>query len=174
LIVGISGISRSGKTKLAKRLRTYFNKQGNTVILFSTDNFLFCSKKLPVVQGYLNREIPEAIDFLELNKRIKVAKTTPNSHIIIEGSLIFANPQLDKILDCRIFFNIDKSTFIKRKVKDTRWGKVSPWYAEYAWQAWLQYGQINENVDHLSLDGDRKLPFEWVLDYIYAYEKKLQ
>lgn len=173
MIIGIGGISRSGKTKLAKRLRTYFKKQGYITILFNTDSFLFCSKKLSLIVNYPNRETPEAINFEQLIQQITLAKCTPNSIIIIEGHLVFANPQLCKLLDCRIFFFIDKATFIKRKMKDNRWGKVSLAYIQYAWQAWLQYGQINDNKPHLRLDGNRKLPFEWIIKYIYEHETKI-
>jgi len=174
LIIGIGGISRSGKTKLAKRLRTYFKKQGYKPILLSTDSFFFCSKKLPTIKNYLNREIPEAINFAQLIQQITVSKSSTNTIIIIEGHLVFANPQLCELLDCRIFFIINKATFIERKMKDSRWEKVSPEYIQYAWQAWLQYGQINDNKPHLRLDGNRKLPFNWVIDYIYEHEKKLR
>ncbi len=172
MIIGIGGISRSGKTKLAKRLKTYFKKQYKLVSLFSMDNFMYSHDKLPLTKNYVNREVPEAINFEKLIEQLKVAKPIPNSIVIVEGHLVFAKPNLDELLDCRIFFNIDKATFIERKVKDGRWGKLPDWYIDYCWQAWLQYGQICEKRVHLSLDGNRKLPFECVLDYIYRYEKK--
>jgi len=91
LTIGIGGISRSGKTKLAKRLRTYFKKQGYSVILFSTDDFMYNPENLPVIRGYLNREIPEAINFGQLTEQIETAYTLPNTIVIVEGHLITLN-----------------------------------------------------------------------------------
>lgn len=173
MVIGIGGISRSGKTKLAKKLRTYFNNKGESTILISCDDFHVNDFKLPEIKEMKNREIPISINYKKILTAIAAAKNNAVSKIIVEGHLIYANKKLAQLFNCSIFFRIDKPTFIERKIKDNRNGELPHWYIEYSWRAWQQYGQIDNNIPFLSIDGNRKLPFKLVLDYIYQYEKNI-
>ena len=47
MIIGIGGVSRSGKTSLAILIKNILEKKGESVIILSQDNYVFPDSKIP-------------------------------------------------------------------------------------------------------------------------------
>ncbi|MEL6252490.1 MAG: hypothetical protein AAFR87_10815, partial [Bacteroidota bacterium] len=62
MLIGIGGLSRSGKTKLAKRVKGLYKEQ--KVILLHQDDFVKAEEDIPLIQNHIDWEVPESIDLL--------------------------------------------------------------------------------------------------------------
>ncbi|KAK4216171.1 hypothetical protein QBC37DRAFT_100920 [Rhypophila decipiens] len=72
IIVGISGCSSSGKTTLARLLRDIFP---NTFILHE-DDFYKAEDQLPIKDGLVDWDCPEAISFPDMEKALSLIRST--------------------------------------------------------------------------------------------------
>ncbi len=154
MIIGIGGISRSGKSFLARKLHELFEKDGKTVGVFPQDKYVFPEYLIPTINDHIDWERPESIDFPGYIKAIKESSII-NDITIAEGLMVFWNPELFNLFTCRIFIELGEEEFNKRKNKDIRWGKEPDWYVEHIWKSYLQYGQIPEGVKmDLVLNGE--------------------
>lgn len=138
LFIGIAGGSGSGKTTLAKRLEEYF---GDRVSLLRHDDYYKSQRSLPLSErATLNYDHPDAFDNSLLvehmdalregqdilcpiynysqhdrSEETRLVKST--EVIIIEGILIFENPELLRRLDIKIFVDTDADVRIVRRIK---------------------------------------------------------
>lgn len=140
LIIGIGGVSRSGKTWLAYKISELF--QHKSILVINQDEYVFDVEDIPKVRGETDWECPESIDFNKLLDHIQIASAT-NDIIIVEGLLAFYENRIERLMDKKIFIEIPKTLFLERKVKDKRWGDFPEWYMEHIWQSYLTYGKIN-------------------------------
>lgn len=138
-LLGIAGLSGSGKTALAKELKKFFAKKASILHL---DNYQRFGEELPVVEGLKNWDHPKAINWdklivdlisLKEDKTIVVesrdqkklratekAKRTlfkPSPIIIVEGYLLFYKAAVRKLLDFLVFLEASDETCIKRRTK---------------------------------------------------------
>ncbi|WP_421978384.1 hypothetical protein [Roseivirga seohaensis] len=134
-VIAIGGVSRSGKSTLADWLGTQLK---NTTVLHQ-DEYALPKDELPEINGIPDWEVPESIDWDTWHKAITQAKVKYD-YVIIEGILVFANTNINALIDQPIFLNIDKENFLKRRLKEKRWGKEPEWFIEYVWEAHLKYG----------------------------------
>ena len=138
LVIGIAGGSGSGKTTLMKNLIEKF--QGNITVL-SHDNYYRRRDDMTYEQRCLiNYDEPAAFetelmvkqleqlrqgqaiqcpvyDFTVHNRSDQVATIVPEKVIIVEGILIFADPQLRDLMDIKIFVDTDADIRICRRIK---------------------------------------------------------
>ncbi len=170
MIVGIGGISRSGKSFLAEQLQHAFEARDYSVKVLSQDDFVFPEEQIPKINGHVDWEIPESIDFEAFIEAIKAANHRCDL-ILLEGLMLFWNSDLLKLLDLCVFIELGKELFVQRKQLDLRWGKEPDWYIEYIWKSYLIYGQLPANVlPELLLDGSR--PFD-IKQVVHLIQKKL-
>ena len=134
-VIAIGGISRSGKSTLADWLGTQLK---NATVLHQ-DEYALPKDELPEINGIPDWEVPESIAWDTWHKAITQAKNHYD-YVIIEGILVFANTNINALIDQSIFLNIDKENFLKRRLKEKRWGKEPEWFIEYVWEAHLKYG----------------------------------
>ncbi len=139
MLIGIGGPSRSGKSTLANLLMVYYRKVGKKAIVFHQDDFVFPETKIPKINGRTDWESPTSIDNALLYEVVAEFKNRFDV-VIVDGFYAFIDPSLNAIFDVRIFLKISKKTFLERKSKDTRWGKVPLWYFEHIWQAFQKFG----------------------------------
>jgi len=138
LVIGIAGGSGSGKTTLMKNLIQMF---GDVVTVLSHDNYYKRHDELTYEQRcLLNYDEPEAFetslmvrqlaqlrqgiavdcpvyDFTVHNRSDETMRIVPGRVIIVEGILIFADPQLRELMDIRIFVDTDADVRICRRIR---------------------------------------------------------
>ncbi|MEM6525455.1 MAG: hypothetical protein AAGF85_08020 [Bacteroidota bacterium] len=150
MIIGIGGCSQSGKSTLAQKLTD--NLPG--AHLFSLDDYTFPNNYLPLVRDRFDWEIPEAYDFDRLISEIHESQSKGQAYIIVEGILIFYDPRLVNLFDRRLFIQIDRQTFYKRRNKERRWGIEPQWFVDYIWNSFLKYGLPADLDNYKILNGE--------------------
>ena len=138
LVIGIAGGSGSGKTTLMKRLMERF---GSHVSVLSHDNYYKRHDELSFEErAALNYDEPEALDtsllvyqldqlrhgraidcpvydFALHNRSNKTIRIEPQKVIIVEGIMIFVDPDLRNLMDIRIFVDTDADVRLCRRIK---------------------------------------------------------
>ena len=144
MIIGIGGVSNSGKSSLAKNLKQ--SLKGFRVEIIGQDDYVFPENKIPKIKGHTDWEIPASINFPAF-KKVLLHKSKTADVTIAEGLMVFYDEELRKSFDLSIFLEMSKKEFLKRKVKDLRWGLEPTWYIEYIWNSFLCYGQLPGNIN---------------------------
>ena len=153
-IIGIGGVSRSGKSFLAKQLAARFEKTGRSVKTFDQDDFVFPERMIPTIRNHLDWERPESIDFQKLKLAISNARKDYDI-VIAEGLMVFSYPDVFRMFNYTIFIKLDREEFLARKRSDLRWGREPDWYIDHIWEGYLKYGQYPKGYNpNLILDGN--------------------
>ena len=137
--VGISGGSGSGKTTLLRQLVKYFGAEKLTLI--SQDNYYISKDDLPRdLDGEINFAHPSAIDLdamakdlhtLMQGKQFELQEYTfnnpeldsktlvfkPSEIIVIEGLFVFNHPQVNEMLDLKVFVETSPHLRLSRRIK---------------------------------------------------------
>ena len=137
-IIGIAGGSGSGKSTFAQRLKTAFPDQ---VSLISCDNYYLPHDDIPLAQrALLNYDAPEALEFdlmvqhleqlkngesalcpvydFSLHTRSqRITEIHPRPIILIDGILIFHDPNLRACMDLKIYVETDADERILRRAR---------------------------------------------------------
>lgn len=137
-IIGIAGGSGSGKSTFAQRLKTAFPDQ---VSLISCDNYYLPHDDIPLAQrALLNYDAPEALEFdlmvqhleqlkngesalcpvydFSLHTRSqRITEIQPRPIILIDGILIFHDPNLRACMDLKIYVETDADERILRRAR---------------------------------------------------------
>ena len=137
-VIGIAGGSGSGKSTFAQRLKERFPGE---VAVVSCDNYYLRRDDMPFEERKLqNYDSPEAFefdlmirqitdlkngrdilcpvyDFALHNRSQEVVEIQAKPVILIDGILIFSEPQLRDIMDMRIYVETDADERILRRVK---------------------------------------------------------
>jgi len=159
-IIGIGGISRSGKTELANSLVKALAPK--SAVVLSQDEFIMPEEEIPMINGHIDWEVPESIDFEKLKKTILKEKQA-SDFVIVEGLFAFTDPQIHKMYDFTIQLHISKQEFVRRKNSDLRWGKEPDWYVEYVWKSFLKYGQFPDGgVVDVRVDGEEEVDVDGI------------
>jgi uridine kinase len=152
MIIGVGGVSRSGKTWLAYKITELFKDR--TIAVINQDEYVYDIEEIPRVNGETDWECPESIDFDHLLDHIQIASAS-NDVVIVEGLLAFYDKRIMQLMDKKLFIEIPKPLFLKRKIKDKRWGDFPEWYMEHIWQSYLKYGKIDRgNKEFYFLSGE--------------------
>lgn len=138
LVIGIAGGSGSGKTTLMKRLVERF---GDNVSVLSHDNYYKRHDELTFEERErLNYDEPEALDtsllvyqldqlrhnmaidcpvydFTLHNRSNDTIHVEPKRVIIVEGIMIFVDPDLRSLMDIKIFVDTDADIRLCRRIK---------------------------------------------------------
>ncbi len=139
LIVGIAGGTGSGKTTVVRKIIENLPK--GEVAVLSQDSYYRDNSHLPLEERQeINFDHPQALEFELLVKHLKNLKkgesipepiysyltctrseetntVHPREVIIVEGILIFTNPELRKLLDIKIFVYADADDRLERVIK---------------------------------------------------------
>jgi len=137
-VIGIAGGSGSGKSTFAKRLKEQFPED---IALVSCDNYYLARHDMPLEERRLqNYDSPEAFEFDLMIRQIRELKAGKGiacpvydfaAHdrseqilqiaakpvILIDGILIFVEPQLRELMDMRIYVETDADERILRRVR---------------------------------------------------------
>ncbi len=137
MIIGIAGGSGSGKTTLTENIAAYF---GEAVSVLRHDDYYKSQKDLPLEErATLNYDHPAAfdsdlliahLDSLRAGKAVdcplydysrhdrsdRVRRVESTEVILLEGILIFENPEILSRLDMKIFVDTDADVRILRRI----------------------------------------------------------
>ena len=137
LIIGIAGGTGSGKTTLTRRILERF---GDRIAVINHDNYYHCLDHLTYAERTkVNYDHPDAFentllvqhlqdlragkavlcpvyDFTQHTRSKETLEIKPADVIILEGILIFAEPQLRELLNIKIFVDTDADVRILRRI----------------------------------------------------------
>lgn len=163
MIIAIAGVSQAGKSTLAAKLRSLLGHNSTTILC--QDDFVKDIARIPRIKGRVDWEHPDSIDHDMLRENI-VAEARRTEFLIVEGLMMLWDKQTRLLFDKCIFIEIDKGTFIRRKLLDQRWGIEPDWYKEHIWQSYLRFGQLPVGLNCLRINGCTEVNDSLLLNYI--------
>ncbi|MBK9290834.1 MAG: hypothetical protein IPM52_04310 [Bacteroidetes bacterium] len=163
MIIAIAGVSQAGKSTLANILRQQLGHEHTTIIC--QDDFVKDVELIPQIRGHLDWEHPDSIDHAKFREAI-LAEAARNKYVIAEGLMVLWDAATRALFDKCIFIEIDKNTFVRRKLRDDRWGIEPDWYVEHIWQSYLWYGLYPECSTCLVIDGRKKQDATFIIRYL--------
>ncbi|MEP1097444.1 MAG: AAA family ATPase [Cyclobacteriaceae bacterium] len=128
-IIGICGISQSGKSTLARGLKKELTAKGIDVKVFEIDHYTVEKDQIPSVRDRLDWEHPDSIDWDRLVRQIEKASAQV---VIIEGIFVF-HSRLLPFYSKTILVEQEKEIFYERRTKEIRWGDEPMWYLDHVW-----------------------------------------
>ena len=147
MIIGIGGMSRSGKTTLAQEIAS--NYPYGTACVLSLDDYAVPEKDIPMINDMIDWEHPESIDF----DRFYLDAVDNNKEydlVLVEGFLVFLHEPLRKAFNMKICLTISKQEFERRRKEQYT---EPQWYLDHIWDSYHRYqGRYEEECD-LLLDG---------------------
>lgn len=168
LLIGIGGVSRSGKSSLALLLREYFKSE--TVAIVNQDEYIHSAFQMPWVENELDWEDPESLDFQRMYYEIGWLEKNVEI-LIVEGLFAFYFPELNKRYDKKIMVEINYECFYQRKLRDKHWGEVPDWYIKHIWDSFMKYGLPDQLDEVLVLNGQDKYELDPIVNYLIQDEK---
>ncbi len=164
MIIGIGGVSRAGKTSLALQMRDWLGE--DQVKILHQDDYIQPLEEMPKINGHIDWEHPDSIDFDKLIKDIE-KNSKEFQYIVVEGLMAFWNKQLTLLMHKKIYLKINKNAFLSRKTIDSRWENEPKWYIEHIWENHFIYGLLPSGLtDVLTLDGDTEDVNQLVKSYL--------
>lgn len=157
-VIGIAGGSGSGKSTFAKRLKEQFPDE---IALVSCDNYYLARHNMPLSERKLqNYDSPEAFEFDLMVRQIQELKSGKDiacpvydftAHdrseqilqiaakpvVLIDGILIFVDPQLRNLMDMRIYVETDADERIFAVSVGIWWSVAEIWTASLI-STWLR------------------------------------
>jgi len=166
MLIGIGGVSRSGKSTLANLLVTHFRKNGKKAIIFHQDDFVFPETHIPKIRNRTNWESPQSIDF-EMFKEVLGLFREKFDIVIAEGLFAFHDEATNELLDKKLYVKISKRTFLIRKAMDTRWGYEPTWFIDHIWHSFHKFGKPKPELKNvLTVSGEDEFDMEKVIKYL--------
>lgn len=163
MVIGIGGVSNSGKSHLAEKLAGHFQNKSSKII--SQDNFVLPKDEIPQIIDQIDWETPESINFAMFKEAILEAIKSFD-FVIVEGIFAYHDKQINDLYDKKLFIEISKETFLERKIKDARWGIEPAWYMDHIWTSYLKFSQPKKKVkDIYYIDGNMEIILSDVLQY---------
>ncbi len=150
--IAIGGISRAGKTTMARKILNYF-PESKKVILHQ-DDYVNAGYDIPQINERINWEVPESIDFV----RLKYDFNWMSEHldvVILEGIFALYDEDMNRTFDKKLFVDLGYNKFIDRKSMDNRWGYEPDWYIQHIWDSYQKYReQILKMTDIIIIEED--------------------
>ena len=164
MILGIGGVSRSGKSSLARELISSF--PGKRAIVLDQDNYVNEEGIIPRINGETDWESPESMNFRGFYEAL-VEASGSYELVIGEGILVFWDPLLADLFQKKILVQISRELFRERKVQDKRWGDFPKWYVDHIWDSYQKYGTTQKKGENLLIvDGSRPFDLPGILDFL--------
>ncbi|XP_022651076.1 nicotinamide riboside kinase 1-like [Varroa destructor] len=180
LVIGVSGTTNAGKTTLVERLRHELPEAR-----FLRQDTFFISEDDPRHQWletdtfrHQNWELPSAINFNLFKKEVRLltasASGLPYRILLLEGHLLFSDPELVVWCDKKYFLTLSKEQCRERRNRRTYQPSDPPGYFDACiYPEYLNYlSYVQENVKDVAyLDGAN--PQEMIFQKIFNDIKNL-
>ena len=163
MIIGIGGISRGGKSFLAKKIKNTLRQQ--QICILHQDDFVYPKNQIPKIRNHIDWESPLSINYDLFYSSILEADK--NADIVIaEGLFAFYNEKINSLYSARLLVELPKQEFVKRKRRDGRWGYEEDWYIEHIWQSYLYYGKPNfeKSYYYQHIDGSQNFDIAKIIE----------
>lgn len=160
MLIGIGGVSRSGKTKFSRKISKWLRDQGHRAIVFHQDDFVKPDNEIPMIKDHIDWEVPESIDWPHWNDTVQQALGQYDA-VVAEGLFAFWEQDSKLVFDRNILVEVSEEVFLARKREDLRWGKEPEWFIQHIWDNYLIYGKPNP-FDGLVVSGEKRIdPAIW-------------
>ena len=201
MVIGVAGGTGSGKTTITKRL---MDELGDNISVVYHDNYYKRHDEMTYEErAQLNYDHPDAFDtglmiehirqlkagnavecpvydFTIYNRTDRTTTILPSKVILVEGILIFQNPELVRLLDIKIFVDTDADVrIIRRILRDVkkRERTLESVTAQYLTTVKPMHEQFVEpskrNADIVVLEGGHNLvALEMILERIRSHINK--
>jgi len=164
MIIAIGGSSTAGKSTLAAKIGEVYDHR--RVKILCQDSYVKPENEIPRIRDHIDWEVPDSIDFDKFYRAVVFANMQYEV-VIVEGLMIYYNRRTVDLFNKRLFVEIDKETFLKRKSRDLRWGKEPQWYMEHIWDSYLKYGRVpNMLNDVFTVDGRHSIDVFSVVKFL--------
>ncbi len=164
MIIAIGGSSTAGKSTLAAKIGEVYDHK--RVKILCQDSYVKPEQEIPLIRDHIDWEVPASIDFNKFYNAIVLASEKYDI-VIAEGLMIYYHRQTVDLFNKRLFVDLDKDTFLKRKSRDLRWGKEPRWYMEHIWESYLKYGVVPEMLsDVFHVDGRRSIDIYPIIKFL--------
>jgi nicotinamide/nicotinate riboside kinase len=163
-IIAIGGVSRSGKSELAKLLLSELSKHETEAVIISQDDHCFPAEKIPRIKNLPNWESPESMNWEKYHAAIQKF-LNHNKIVILEGIFVFDDPEYAGKYAKEIVLSISKQTFLERRKKEKRWGREPFWFIEHVWDAY-QKRPPKHSKDKLVLSGEKEYAITEVVGFV--------
>ncbi len=166
MIIGIGGVSRAGKTSLAKKIMEFFPAKKKVIL--HQDDYINAGFDIPQIKNRIDWEVPESIDFPRLKYDFKWLSENVDI-VILEGIFAFYDNEINKIYDRKIFVDIGYKDFINRKLLDKRWGYEPLWYIYHIWDNYKKHREdILKMDDIFIIDDNNPKTKAQIKDFLYG------
>lgn len=142
-LVLIAGVSRSGKSSLARELCSRLDK----AIHLDQDNFVKAEDEIPLINDRIDWETPESIDWPRWHQAIENA-LSENDYVISEGIFALNDIGLITRASLTLLLELDETQFKARRKQETRWGLEPDWFIQHVWDL----HQLYHNPHHIRPD----------------------
>jgi len=136
IIIGIAGISRSGKTTLSKQLAEYYKIEK----ILHMDDFLIHKgiikedKNWPEpIKDWEDSACYDLDKFKQTIEDIKKSKNINNKIIVVEGFLLYLRKDISDLVDCKIYLEVDKEIARERR-KSSKYYHSDYYFDDYIWK----------------------------------------
>jgi len=144
--IAIGGISRAGKTTMARKILNYFPKSKKVIL--HQDDYVNAGYDIPQINERINWEVPESIDFVRLKYDFNWMSENLDV-VILEGIFALYDDEMNKMFDKKIFVDLGYKKFIDRKSIDNRWGYEPDWYIQHIWDSYQEYREDILKMDDI-------------------------
>jgi len=155
-IIGITGISGSGKTTIGMNLKEILKN----VRIVRVDDYWKERKRIPKsFEKWREWEWPLSINFEKLHKNlIQLRDKKKYKFIIVEGNLLFYYKKIRDIIDLKVYLKIPNKLLIDRRIKKFGVGDNQEKYSkEIVIKEYKKYGKSAKKYADLSFKGTEPL-----------------
>lgn len=148
IVIGIAGVTRSGKSSLASGLAKVLGVPENLIV--HQDKSWKPPRDRPRSARFNkpDMECPDSVDWARLKgwirERVEQAKAQQLKFVIVEGFLLFSDPEIRDMCHRKIFVTVPKQVAYERRMRTKFVNKDE--FDELIWPSFVRY---NSHVFHM-------------------------
>jgi uridine kinase len=159
MVIAIGGVSRAGKTSLAKKIAHLINKEN---LIIKLDDFTSIYNNKYRINDLADWENPDCVDFTKLYEKIIIEQRNVPV-LIIEGFLITHDLRIRNLINYYIHIELSYETFVKRRAADYR---EPAWYIEHVWESHQKNGLNFRDLTSHIINGENEIDLLSILRFL--------